>query len=323
MNNKIVFDMFSDSKSTAMQKICSYFDLPLAMVEKSLDYGCSTESFIDEFKINLNEYDSKNIAFVGRHITTANEKTIGSFKQKGLLDLRSSLQMETPLSEFLKKFKLQVDVDNRLFKYRDKIIPIEGRKDCEHICFMGKDTTCRWSFGCEPFQKLSILHNKLYNLEATLEFFVAGTVEEMLDYSTVSRCPEILDTIDQLISSIYRPYSQCYFPLCYKWVEEHAQCYMIEFCVSLNNMETYNPISYEAAFCEIENCFKWSNITYDDYCKHNIPKKVYDNKYLIDKIIDVYVYNYNEQYGSLLPGLYVSPDELKIYEVSGKELIHV
>lgn len=321
MENKIVFDMFSDAKLTALQKMCEYFSLPLKEVEKVVEYGCSTESFIDEFKINLNNFDSRSIFFVGRHITTANEKTISSFEKIGLLDLRTALQSKTPLSEFLEKFKVQIDVDNKIFKLEDKSILIEGQKDPEHSCFRGRETICSSSLGCETFQKLYALYNKLYNLDATLEFFVAGSLEEMLDYSTVSRCPEILDTIDQLISSIRSPYTKCLFPLCYKWMKEHADCYMIEFCSCLSNMETYNPVNYELAYSEIKNCFKWSNVTSTDYYNHNVPQRVFDNRYLINKIIDVYAYNDNEQYGSLKSGLKIPSNSLKIYKVFGKELI--
>lgn len=323
MDNNVIFNLFSDSKTVAIEKICSYFNLPPREVENSLIDGCSADSFINEFRINLNSFDSSNIHFVGRHITTANERTLCSFREKGLWDLHSSLQSETPLSNFLKNFKIQIDIENKIFKFNKRSITIEGNKDFEHVCFMGRDATCRWSCGCEAFQKLAILHHKIYDFEATLEFFVAGGLDEMLGYSTISHCPEILDTIDQLISSVCRPYALCTYPLCYKWTEEHPDCYLMEFEVSLSHMETYNPINYIEAFSEIKNCFNWSNISFEDYCEHTISQRVFDNIYLINKIINAYVYNDREQYGSLLPGLSISPNELKIYKVSGKELIAV
>lgn len=186
---------------------------------------------------------------------------------------------------------------------------------------MGREVPCTWSFGCETFQKLGVLDVKLYELGATLEFFVAGTTEEMLDYSTVSRCPEILDTIDQFLAKMKSPYGQCMYPLCYDWVAQHPNCYVIEFKCPLSDMDTYAPINYLEAYDEIKGCFNWSHITYDDYYERRIPQRVFDNRYLISRIIDVYIYGGSEQYGSLQPGLSVSPDALKIYRVAEDKLV--
>ena len=171
------------------------------------------------------------------------------------------------------------------------------------------------------FEKLGVLNTKLYELGATLEFFVAGTLEEMLSYSTVSHCPEILDTIDQLIGKIEKPYGSCTYPLCVEWISQHPNCYVIEFECLLSNMETFDPINYLDAYDDVKDCFVWSNISYNDYYNCKVPQRVFDNRYLISRIIDVYVYGGGEQYGSLQPGLSIDPDALKIYRVKGETLI--
>ena len=91
MSNKIIFNLFLDSKLDIVKKLSTYFNLPLEKIEEALSYGCSTASFINDLKINLTNYNSEKIVFVGRHITSANDESINSFKEKGLLDLRSSL----------------------------------------------------------------------------------------------------------------------------------------------------------------------------------------------------------------------------------------
>ena len=321
MGNNIVFDFFSDSKKTATAKISNYFNLSPLAVEKAFKHGCSVESFIDELKIDLSAFDSGNISLVGRHVTTSTEESLISFRKNGLLNLRSSLDEDTPLSTFLSEHKVKIDVDKKKFVYNGHSIPIEGKKDTGHICFMGHDNVCRWSFGCDAFQKLSILDAKLYKLGATLEFFVAGSLEEMLEYSTVGRCPEILDTIDQLISTMKNPYALCTYSLCYDWISQHSTCYIVEFETLLPNMDTFNPINYMDAYNEIKGCFTWSKIAYNDYCEHRVPQRVFDNRFLINRLIDVYIYGSSEQYGSLLPGLSIAPDALKIYKVENNRLV--
>lgn len=321
MRNNIVFDLFSDSKATAIMKLCNYFRLPQLAVEKSLKYGCSAESFINELKIDLSAVDSSDVSIIGRHVTTSTEEEISSFSRNGLFDLRLSLQEQTPLSLFLAKHHIQVNVDKHQLHLGKKVIPIEGEKHSDHICFMGRDSICSWYSGCETFQKLGVLHSKLYSLGATLEFFVGGTIDEMLNYSTVSHCPEILDTIDQIISSIKNPYGRCMFPLCHEWASLYRNCYIIEFESVLSDMDTYNPISYLEAYSQIKGCFTYSSVTYNDYYERRIPQRVFDNKYLIERIIDIYVYGYGEQYGSLQPGLSIKPDAIKIYSVQNDQLV--
>lgn len=316
-----VFNFFSDKKETVVTNLSAYLGRNRLDVEKALEYGCSVESFIDDLHLDLNALDSSNVSIIGRHVTTSAANGICSIAEKGLLNLAQSIQEDTPLSWFLKRHKIHIDVENKLFSYREKSISIEERKNVEHICFMGRETACMWSFGCEAFQKLSVLGNKLYNLGATLEFFISGTLDQMLSYSTVSKCPEILDTIDQLISAIWRPYATCTYPLCQNWIAKNPICYVIEFEAKLTDMETYNPISYIDAYREISGCFKWSDITYDDYCERRIPQRVFDNRFLILSTISAIVYYSGEEYGSLLPGLSISPEKLKIYEVANGQLV--
>lgn len=317
---RIVFNMFSDSKDVAVKKLCKYFALDESAARTALLYGCSANSFIDELHINLCDFDSSDVSVIGRHITTASDDTLGSFTQNGLFNLSQSLQRDTPLSRFLRDHGICVDVENRLFHFRDWHIPISEKKTSDHVCFKGRKRVCTWYDGCEEFQKITSLGHKLYSLGATLEFFVAGTLDEMLDYSTVSRYPEILYTIDQIVSSLNSPYSTCTYPLSCAWVARYPHCYLVEFESVLSDLDTYCPIDYLGAYSEIKECFKWSNVTYDDYYEHRVPQRVFDNRYLIEVFISVYIYHGNEQYGSLQPGLSVPASNLTIYKVDNGQL---
>ena len=317
----MVFNLFADSLETVIKKLSRYLNVSEKDIEHALRYGCSAQSFIEELKLNLCSFDSSNVNIVGRHVTTASDEDLVYFYKMGLLNLSQSLQETTPLSSFLKQHQINIDVDNHWFFHKDKKIAIERNKDMYHECFMGRDSICSWTFGCEAFEKLSVLEDKLYRLGATLEFFIAGTIEEMLEYSTVSRCPEILDTLDQLLNAIYNKYSHCQYPLCCDWINKQVNCYIVEFESNLSNLETYNPINYLEAYSQIKGCFSWSGITYNDYYNRKVPQRVYDNKFLIESIISVYVYNANEQYGSLLPGLCIEPNKIKIYRVNKNKLV--
>lgn len=321
MDDNIVFDFFSDTKATIIAKLGAYLGIPQYSIEKALGDDCSVESFINELQLDLSAYDSSAVSIVGRHITTSTEQGIHSYCKNGLLNLRESLQGDTQLAQFLKRYRIQIDVDEKRFSYNGRVIPIEGRKSSDHICFMGREKTCSWVFGCEAFEKLGCLDAKLYDLGATLEFFVAGTIEEMMGYSTVSRCPEILDTIDQFLFELKNSYGQCMYPLCLGWTERYPNCYIIEFKCLLSDMDTFNPIDYLEAYNEIKGCFKWSNITYDDYYEHRVTQKIFDNRYLINRVVDVYIYGSQEQYGSLQPGLSIPPGDLKIYQVVNDDLV--
>ena len=70
----------------------------------------------------------------------------------------------------------------------------------------------------------------------------------------------------------------------------------------------------------MKGCFIWSKITYDDYYERRVPQRVFDNRFLINRLIDVYIYGSSEQYGSLLPGLSIAPDALRIYRVENNQL---
>ena len=138
----------------------------------------------------------------------------------------------------------------------------------------------------------------------------------------MSHCPEILNTIDQLISSVNNLY-ECTYPLSYAWVQKYPVCYVIQFSCPLSEMETYNPISYLDAFNQIKGCFKWSNITCEEYYAHRVPQRVFDNRYLIQLFLDVYIYAMKEQYGSLQPGSSIPPHNLEIFKIENNGLASI
>ena len=146
MKDKIIFNFFEDSRTNAVEKLANYFELPLTDVKTELLYGCSVESFIQTFKIDLHAYDSSQVSIVGRHITTSSEDELQSFYKKGLLDLKTALSEDTPLFRLLKEHNVHIDVDGKLFTFNGKSIFIESTKTSEHKCFMGHKHVCGWRY---------------------------------------------------------------------------------------------------------------------------------------------------------------------------------
>ena len=180
MERHVVFDFFSDSKETAITKLSGYLHIPQSKIEQALKYDCTPESFINELRIDLSAYDSSAVSVVGRHVTTSAEDELLSFHKNGLLDLRTSLQGDTPLSRFLKNHKIQIDVDRKRFDYGRRSVPIEGRKNPNHICFMGREVPCSWLFGCDAFQKLGVLNANCMNWGQPLSFLLLEQLKKCL-----------------------------------------------------------------------------------------------------------------------------------------------
>ena len=124
----ITFDFFNDSSTELIEKFCEYFNLDKETVE---DYFIrvnpdilTPETLVKRFGLKLDEYDSSQLQIVCRHMTTSTEDEIHSFVDKGILDLRTMLQEDTPLSEFLLQHKIKVNVDEHKIEITGKSYPI-------------------------------------------------------------------------------------------------------------------------------------------------------------------------------------------------------
>lgn len=104
------------------------------------------------------------------------------------------------------------------------------------------------------------------------------------------------------------------YKMSYAWRKEKNKCYVLEFSVPLNNMETFAPIDFNGAWSEIKDCLIQSGYNSDDYYAHLIPQNVLDNMIFIRWFISIYFYD-SEELGSLLPGLSVIPGKVKVIEI--------
>lgn len=321
----LTIDFFNDSTTILIEKFSEYFKLEKEVV---VDYFTTVnpdvltpELIVKKFDLKLNEYDSSQLAIVCRHMTTSAEDDIYSFTDKGILDLRTMLQEDTPLSRFLLQHEIKVDVDEHKIEINGKIYPILNSREICLECYNGRERICSGYSRCGSFQKLTHLASKLYYYEATVECFIYTTLERMRNYSTVARCPEILNTLDDVRSAVKGQFSTTY-NLCYDWMTKKKNCYVLEYASQWSEMETFAPINYRDAYREYESLLYSCGYDFSDYLERVIPKRIYDNIAFLKRFVSIYFYD-SEEYGSLLAGKSVHPNALKIFRVEGNDLVEV
>lgn len=318
----IVFDFFDSYARELIDVLAGYFCMDRDELEEFLLKGdVSAYSLIERFNLDLNVPDSKKVSIVCRHMTTSNMDDINSFKKKGALDLRRMLQEDTPLSEFLDRHGVRVNVDKKLISINGKEYPIKSTSEDCTDCYIGADLSCTGYSKCELNKNLSYLYNKLYFYSATLEFFIHGTLSQMKVYSSIGRYPEILYTIGNIMGTC----KGCIMSgekLGYKWQEKNRDCFVVQFNARLDEMETYAPMDYEKAYWEEQELYELMGYDYSTYMSRAIPQNFYNNYYLLKMFCRCF-YDSSEQYGSLLPGKIVEPKRISIYDASGDELVEI
>ena len=124
----IRFDFFNDSKRELISKFSIYFNLNYYETYKYFEnvdkQVLDVNKVVKDLNIDLNNPTSSYVEIVGRHMTTATDEGLESVKNNGLLDLKRMLQCNTTLSNFLKKYGIEVDVDRKIIFINDKEYPI-------------------------------------------------------------------------------------------------------------------------------------------------------------------------------------------------------
>jgi hypothetical protein len=309
----ITFDFFECNKDKLLTSFCQYFSLNYLTTKEYFERAnretIDEETVIKELGLNLNNFESSKVSMIGKHMTTTNIVGIESFKNKGILNLKRMLKDENNLTKIMREFGIVIDYDNYLINIEDTQYPLNISMGSCEVCLKGNDKICSKYFGCEFKKKLYHLALKLYKYKGTTEFFISGTLKDMKRYSTIDRYPEILETLAQLIgeqkSKSYPDYS-----ICHEWIKEHPLCIVIEFVVKLSEIETFNPISSNDWFNAYESCLDFCDYSYDDFINNNIPKKIFDNLYIIRLFNSFYFWGNSENYGSLLEDQIVSPENI-------------
>jgi len=315
----IKFDFYNANKELWLQNFCQAFSLNQKDVREffrnSIDSDITPNNIVSIFNPNLKHYDSSSIEIICRHMTTTNDIEISNFKKVGLLDLRNVLRINSPLSQYMHQNGISIDIDNKEIQINDIKYPITLHGEPCQKCIKKLTKRCQSFEKCNLRRALDTLGLKLYEYGATLEFFIHATIEQMKRYSSISSCPEILQTLDKIVAAIRN--APNHYDLSYEWARNHPKCYMIEFPAKLSDMETYAPIDYQSAYEEYGTCIVKSGYTYDDYIyeRDKIPQNVFDNMVFLRWFISIYAFD-SEQLGSLLPGISAPTDKLKFIPIT-------
>lgn len=91
----------------------------IAYVEESNKDDYDVDDFIETFKISLDELEIENIDAAVFHVTSNNDNC-NSIKMTGLLNLQQALTMNTPLKKYLRNFRIEFDVSNKIMWVKGK-----------------------------------------------------------------------------------------------------------------------------------------------------------------------------------------------------------
>ena len=307
----ILFDFFKCDQNELLSAFCSYFDLSVTDTKKYLNMcDWSNTNAVDVIKglnIDLSKSESQEVYCMGCHLTTTTQNGISQFRQSGVFNLAQMLSQKNDLTCLLTNNRISIDYDNKTIEVGGNTYTLDFDSGKCRLCLKGNNETCGAFSNCKFKQKLQVLKVKLYVYSATTEFFISGTLDEMKQYSTVARYPEILHTLDELLYAINyeQPTSMATV-----WEKDHPICVAIKFIVNISDMETFNPMDWDAWFREYGECILSCGFTSDDFYMGQIPKTVFDNFYIVNKFVSFYSFGNSEDYGSLLPALYIHPSQI-------------
>ena len=170
--------------------------------------------FLEETNIHPDTYDISNIKLHCKHVS--NHIDHGDFiRAKGLMTLTELLELDSPLHSFLAERDLELFPKDHYFLYNNRRFYLPSPDM--------SDTVPYW-------KAVDTLCYKLYSHHGEIEAFVCGEPSDLKKYSTVIRNPEILNTLDRMICSLYKA------GLCHKessfekdWQAASTGCSLVEF----------------------------------------------------------------------------------------------
>ena len=302
--------------------LADYFNLDKMEVRQALRIGEDIEirssDFIELFNIDLRHKCREEIFITCRHGMTSIDN-LKYLKSKGLLNLNEMLKVGTPLSLFLKNYGIEVDVNNRILKVDEKIVPILHRNSQCSDCIFEK-YECRSYFNnnnpdfksCEYRKKMSFLELKLYYDKCETEVFIDGTNKDIEKYSIIGHAPEILYTIDNVIKYLWDKKGS----LEYTWWKNKLNKFnVLEFDTSIEGFELINTKdqfeSYEDIYDELEN----HNYDELDFEEDKVSKVFYQNLFILRYLLGRVYFGKGTKFGQLLPSVEIEPNNI-IVEMS-------
>lgn len=232
------------------------------------------------------------------------------------------LTYQTPLNRFLLEHNIRIDILNRDIYYKDKRIHIvKSDEECENCfydieCqeladFMGKPTTLSYrNMSCEYRKEINIIRSKIYHDKCEVEVHLLGSFKDVHEYSDVRRSPEILLTIDNLISRLFNERIH----LQQDWHEQqNSKYYCLDFDINIFDFELITE-GKKLEYTDYRDCFEYNEEPLYDINTAN--PNFFANVFIIQKGLAVLRHEESIEYGQLLPKTLIQYEDLTIIEFS-------
>jgi len=226
--------------------------------------------FLEETGIHPDTFDLSDVKVHCRHIAAIIDNG-DLIRESGLCRLDELLDNPSPLSGFLLE-------NGIVIKVAEHRILVDGNE---------------YEIS-EEIEEFKILWSKLYHDLGEIEVFISGELNKAKGYSCISRCPEILYTLDDIFDKDLQG----------KWSERKTTLLLIEFDVDFDECIIHKMADYHD---DIEPFFS------REY-EEEIPKLALMNYWVICQCL----YNSSEtigmteEYAAIRPEVRISPGRLTI-----------
>ena len=211
------------------------------------------EIFCEETGIKLDKIAvTHDVELLGKIISTTTDN-FTYLRQTGLVSLDILLENNSPISQHLKKYQIEIKPSTHELFYKGKRFNIPS---------YGEECECGESL-------------KLYSDNSEIEMFLSAPKEDMLEYSTVKRYPEIFVTVTNFVKDFFGKQ----LSIGAEWEKIKQNSHIINIPVK------YDHMSYRSNYIDSNNGKDANNIlsryghlcaeTYD--CIEQVPKCFWDN----------------------------------------------
>ena len=238
--------------------------------------------FLEETGINPDIFDVSGVKVRCRHISASVDGG-KSIRKYGLLKLTEVLERDTPVSAFLKDNGIRIIPSKHQIVVNDTAysIPLHGGEV---------------PFGC--------LSSKLYYDKGEIEVFISGEEEDMVGYSCIRDCPEILYTLDDELG-----YND--LRLQHRWTEKKTDLLLVQFDVGFDEIIIH---TLPNARNDITKYYEIEQFLSQDYERDEIPKRLWQNYWIILSCLNnATTYgSLSETYAAILPDVQIGKERISV-----------
>ena len=307
-----------------MLALCKHFNLEKLNIERFIVRQITENGktpniyimcfdFVKEFNILADKINTTNTYVTAKHLTTLPDNGL-SLRKYGLLNLKGALDKETPLRKFLRNKKIEFDVEQKKIKILGKTVDIFRCNGNCKPCNIDKKKCSQ--FSQEYREAINLIYTKLYLHQSEIEVFLCGKDIELQSYSCVTRNPEFLCNVENLLEAMQIPST-----ISKEWAElQNGKFYVLEFDVCIKSFENIPDYIYDEkpSYDVFENYLNFLGYTKSDFTSNRIPDNFYHNLFFIKNSFEVF-FNYKEkgkEYGQIFPNTKIPPSDLRISQKS-------